>query len=273
MLHRFWAWRGASCLRRVLSIGVAICALMAWHVGMAAETLVFCAEDGNARPWIMRDGSGLNFELLERVAHTLKLKIEYRRLPWKRCLDELKNNHVHGVVGASFKLERIEFGEYPGGLSPDEHKRINMDRYVLVRRKNSAVDWNGASFSGLDGVIGAQLGYSIAGYLKSQGVRVDEGSPGAAELLRKLQAGYIQAAALLEGEANALFMEQNSFAQTLEILPNPLVERAYYLILSHRLLATQPLRAAAIWNAIESVRESKEYLALEKLRLNGVSGR
>jgi len=48
-------------------------------------------------------------------------------------------------------------------------------------------------------------------------------------------------------------------AQQIEVLPTPLVEKPYYLILSHAFVAQQPELAARIWKAIEEVRTSAFY--------------
>ncbi|MET7014217.1 transporter substrate-binding domain-containing protein [Uliginosibacterium flavum] len=247
-------WRGLLC-----------CGMAGFALGAAAaDKLVFCAEDRDIRPWITRDGRGLNFELLNRVARQAGLRFEYRQTSWKRCLEDLKQNSVDGAFGASFKAERLEFGAYPGGERADPRKRLNMDRYVLVRPKGARVDWDGKRLSGLKGPVGVQLGYSIADHLRSMGVAVDEGSPGAAELLRKLLAGHVEAVAMLDGEARSLLAEDLRYAALLEIVAQPLVEKPYYLLLSHRFLAARPELAEAIWQGIEQVRESRDYQALEK---------
>lgn len=249
-----------AVLRGLLCWGMA-----GFSVGVAAaDTLVFCAEDRDIRPWIVHDGKGLNFELLNRVARQAGLHFEYRQTSWKRCLEGLKHGSVDGAFGASFKSDRLEFGAYPGGERADPSKRLNMDRYVLIRAKGARVDWDGKRLTGLKGPVGVQLGYSIADHLRGMGVAVDEGSPGAAELMRKLLAGHVQAAAMLEGEARSLLAEEARYAALLDVDAQPLVEKPYYLMLSHRLLATRPDLAEVIWRGIEQVRESRDYQALEK---------
>ena len=135
---------------------------------------------------------------------------------------------------------------------------------MLLRQKGRTVEWDGANLHGLQGAVGVQLGYSITDQLRTSGVAVDDGSPGAAELMRKLFAGHVGAAALLEGEARSLMIENPRFRARLEILPVPLAEKSYYLILSHHLVVTRPALASAIWNAVEWVRESPDYQFLER---------
>lgn len=259
--------RASSSWLRALKAVAAGAALGLCALAHAGGPLKLCMEDRDIRPWITRDGSGLNVVLLDRVAATLGLRIEYQRLPWKRCLDKLKANQVDGAFGASFKPERLAYGAYPGGALPDAAKRLNFDRYILVCRRDSGVHWDGKLLGGLRGAVGTQLGYSVADDLRQRGISVDEGAPGANELMHKLLAGHVAAAAMLEGEARTLIAESPDVARAVQVLPHPLVEKPYYLLLSHAFTKAQAKRADAIWSAIERIRESKDYQALEKLTL------
>ncbi|CAN5357157.1 hypothetical protein BH11PSE11_BH11PSE11_37920 [soil metagenome] len=255
---------GAAALSLLFFLGTFLTiGLLPATPAQAAETLVLCLEKADVRPWRTAEGGGLNIELLNRVAKRLDLGFEYRGMPWKRCLAQLKSNEVSGAIGASFKAERLEIGVYPGGDKPDVDKRLNFDRYVLIRRRDSAVQWDGKSFKGLDAPIGVQLGYSIADNLRAMKVEVDEGSQRANELALKLIAGRISAAAMLDGEAATLIAGDAKLAAQLEILHTPLVEKPYFLILSHALHSSKPDLTARIWNTIRDVRNSPDYQKLE----------
>lgn len=256
-------------------IGIFLFALLvAWPraEALATESLVFCVEKADVRPWLTQDGGGLNIELLNRVAKLLDINFSYSGMPWKRCLAQIKANEVAGAIGASFKTERLEMGAYPGilgtgtiGVSkPDANKRLNVDRYVLMRRKGGAVQWDGKILRGVDGAIGIQLGYSIGDSLRGMGQNVDEGSQRARELAQKLSVGRLGAAAMLDGEATSLMAVDPKLAAQLEILPTPLSEKPYFLMLSHALLGSRPELAIRIWNAVEQVRNSAAYQKLER---------
>lgn len=236
---------------------------------LANETLVFCLEKADVRPWRTQDGGGLNIELLNRVAKRLDIKFQYQGIPWKRCLGALKANEFSGAIGASFKADRLEMGAYPGGNKADAAKRLNFDRYVLVRRKGGNVDWDGKTFRNLEGAVGVQLGYSIADHLRGMGVTVDEGSQQARELALKLVVGRLAAAAMLDGEVSNLQTNDAKLAAHLEILPTPLVEKPYFLMLSQALVNTRPELAARIWNTIEEIRNSPAYQKLERETVEG----
>ena len=228
----------------------------------AAErpTASLCFEAQDVRPWRTEQGGGLNFDLLKMVEQRLDIHFDIQSIPWKRCLAQLKANAVDGAFAVSYKPDRRELGEYPGGEQPDASKRMHIDTYVLLRRKGSKVNWDGERFSNLDGAIGFQLGYSVGDVLRAQHVEVDEGSQRADELARKLIAGRLAAAAM--GGSDAANLMRTPLGRQLEELPVPLIEKPYFLILSHAMVASRPELAQRIWRTIEEVRNSPAYQKL-----------
>jgi polar amino acid transport system substrate-binding protein len=263
---------------RFLGLALVACSLGAGPAAFAAppaadRMVSLCFERQEVLPWRTLDGGGLNFELLGEVARRLGVVFDYQSMPWKRCLEQVKANQVDGAFAVSFSRERLALGAYPGvhgdpgRADPDE--RMHVDRYVLVRRKGSRVDWDGKHFANLDGRVGIQLGYSVGDFLRAQNVAVDEGSQQADELVQKLLAGRVAAAAL--GGGDAVRVMRTPVAQQIEVLPVPLIEKPYYLILSHAFVAQQPEQAARIWKTIEEVRTSPAYRRRER-ELTGQPG-
>ena len=236
-----------------------------------AETLTFCYESVDVRPWRTVDGMGLNFDLINGAAAKLGIQIKYEGIPWKRCLSELKANRMDGAFGVSFKTDRLDIGVYPGGNQPDETKRLFTDGYMLLRNKGSNVTWDGKTIGGLEGAVGIQLGYSVGDQLKSMNIPVDDGSINLRELVRKLVAGRIGAAAIGGSDANYLSSKEPTLAKQFEILPIPLVEKPYFLMLSHRVVDANPGRAQRLWKAIELERKSASYLKKEEAALKGLT--
>lgn len=255
---------------RLVRDGLIACILFggapAFAAGPADQTVPLCFERQEVLPWRTLDGGGLNFELLGEVARRLGVVFDYQSMPWKRCLAQVKANQVSGAFAVSFSREREALGVYPGVHGnegqADPDKRMHVDRYVLVRRKGSRVDWDGRHFANVDGRIGFQLGYSVGDFLRAQNVPVDEGSQQADELLQKLLAGRLVAAAL--GGGDAVRLMHTPYAKDFEVLPVPLVEKPYYLILSHAFVAQHPDLAARIWKTVEEVRTSPAYRRRER---------
>ncbi|MCD2516233.1 amino acid ABC transporter substrate-binding protein [Massilia sp. G4R7] len=238
------------------------------------DSITLCFERQDVRPWRTLDGGGLNFELLGEVARRVGVTFDYQSMPWKRCLEQLRANQVGGAFAVSFNRDRLGLGVYPGvpagaAVTPnapdpqaDPAKRMHIDTYVLVRPKGSRLDWDGKTFHHLEGRIGFQLGYSVGDFLRLQGVALDEGSQRPDELAEKLVAGRLAGAAM--GGGDAIRMLRGPMGGKLEVLPVPLVEKPYYLVLSHAFVARQPQLAARLWNAIEEVRNSPGYRQRER---------
>jgi len=236
--------------------------------GVAAERLKVCFEGEDVRPWRNKDGSGLNFELLNRVAKRSGIVFDYVPTPWRRCFTEMKKGLVAGVLGGSFKAERTAYGAYPGGNPADARRSVYTDHYVLVRRMGEPVGWDGQRITQLVGPVAIQNGYSVGDDLKAMGVAIDDGARSAADNLHKLRSGRVSAMAALAGEMASLLAGDPSLRQKIEILPRPLVEKPYYLMLSHQLLQSRPELAERIWANIEAVRQSKEYQQIEAQALD-----
>lgn len=251
-------------MRRIFFLLLACCTLASGSACAALRPapLKLCFEREEVLPWRTLGGAGLNFELLAEVARRTGVQFDYLSMPWKRCLEQLRTNEVDGAFAVSFTPERLALGAYPGGGAADPAKRLHMDRYMLVRRKGSDVDWDGKAFHKLTGRVGFQLGYSVGHFLRSKQVPVDEGSQRSDELAQKLIAGRIAAAAL--GGHDAARLMRGPLGGELEVLSVPLVEKAYYLILSHQLAGSQPALAAQIWDTIEQVRTSPAYSKREQ---------
>jgi polar amino acid transport system substrate-binding protein len=260
-------------MRRFLSLLLATGCAIACGGAAAAATLTLCFERQQVLPWRTLDARGLNFELLDEVSRRTGVHFAYESMPWKRCLEQLRANKVDGAFAASFSPERLEVGAYPGGRHVDRNKRMHIDGYMLVRPKGSKVEWDGNKFLNLDGRVGFQLGYSIGEFLRAKHVPIDEGSQQADELAQKLVAGRLAAAAF--GGADAERVVRGPLGAKLEMMPTTLVQKEYYLLLSHALVARDPKLAQRVWDSIEEVRTSPTYLkhALSVIDLAVMSGR
>lgn len=228
----------------------------------AARKLTFCFENRPVIPWRTMALDGLNFELLKRIEPKLDLHFQYQPLPWKRCLSKLQANEVDGAFTVSFSQDRRAFGVYPGHAwpghaVPDAQKRMHTARYFLMRKKGNPIDWDGTHFLHADGKIGFQLGYSVGDMLRAQRVQVDESKDTITSVARKLLTGRLAGAAVFDSEAATLMA--GPLAPQLEMVPVPLLEKPYFLMLSHRLVKAEPDLAERIWKAVEEVRNSRDY--------------
>lgn len=242
------------------------CCLLSASLGAAQPTqtvLTLCYEDQDSYPWVMTDGSGLNLELLRLVEQGLGLRFNYVPVPWKRCLSGLEQGAYDGAFASSFKRERLAMGHYPTDAEGrlDQDKRLHTSSYALYRRLGSAVDWDGQQFSQLNGRVGSLSGFSIIDLLHAKGVEVDESSRDPLALLQMLVRGRVEAVALQRLRGDFVLHSHPQLATRLERLPQPLEEKAYYLMLSNTLVRDQSWLAAAIWAELARQRESASYQA------------
>lgn len=263
---------------RTLAV-LSCCALSAASVPAAAaepaapvETVTLCFERANVPPWRTEQLGGLNFELLRMVEQRLNIHFDFQSVPWKRCLAQLQANAYDGAFAVSYVPERRALGVFPGTGSTgtgsaDSAKRMHVDRYMLLRRKGSAVEWDGKALRKLQGPVGFQLGYSVGEVLRGLHVEVDEGSQRADELARKLILGRLGAAAM--GGSDTAAIMRGPLAAELEVLPLPLIEKPYYLVLSHGMAERRPELAQRIWTAMAQVRNSPAYKKIEQAALEG----
>lgn len=257
-----------TCSRARLRAILATMALCCWAVQAQAaqETVTLCFERQDVKPWRTQQGGGLNFELLNLVAQRLDIRFDFQSVPWKRCLQQLQANAYDGAFAVSYKADRRELGVYPGGATIDNAKRMHVDSYMLLRRRGSKVEWDGKTLRNLEGPVGFQLGYSVGEVLQKLHVDTDEGSQRADELARKLIAGRLGAAAL--GGSDAHSVMRSALGVQLEMLPVPLIEKPYFLILSHGMVARRPELAQRIWATMEQVRNSPAYKKIERAAMD-----
>ncbi len=248
---------------------VSLSALALFSLSLCAqEALNFCYNEAGSYPWQAPDRPGLSSRIALLVGVQLGQPVTLTALPWQRCVNELQKGHFHGVLGASYKAERLVFGQYPlddkGRL--DHRKRMFSEAYVLVRPKGSQVSWDGKAVQPPGATIAANHQFSVVDLLRALGTKVDDGTRGTELTLRKVLLKRADAAVVQLNGAKFEFEKHPEFADTLEIQPLPVDEKDYYLVLGH---ALGPTLSKRIWDAVERVRESKSYAAQQKAFFSG----
>ena len=224
-----------------------------------------CTENDDSYPWVLKNRPGLTILQLQLVEKKVQGKLAIEPLPWRRCLEEIKTGGVDAVFKISYSAARAaELGVYPmQGDKLDAGKRLLTDSYSLYRLKGTKVEWDGKTLK-VDGVVGAQSGFSVVDQLKSLGAKVDDGVRSADISLRKMLAGRIVALALQTEEGDMSIEGDPDFKTKIERIKPVLVEKPYFLIFSKQFYAANTVYAKEIWEAIAAVRESDEYKGLAK---------
>lgn len=94
------------------------------------------------------DREGFAVDLVREALGRMGYRLEYRTRPWARCVKEMKEGRVDGVL-AAYRVAGRDwlFGEVPLGLSPD-----GDSDFVVIRRRGS-----GWKFRGPDSLRTARL--------------------------------------------------------------------------------------------------------------------
>lgn len=236
----------------------------------AAEApLKLCFEDTSVYPWITGDDQGLALLEMALVEKDLSLRVEFLRLPWRRCLLEVRNGRVQAVIAASFNTERAAWGSYPtqadGSLNRD--LRMHTDSFHVFRRVDSPVRWLNQRFENLGTqAVGVQLGYSVASNLAEWGYPVKT-ARSAEDLTRMLELGVLQVAVLQQHEAKRLLRARPELHKVMVEDGAALKVADQYLLFNRQFYAANEALVRSIWAAIERARKSKKYQDEEALML------
>jgi len=208
---------------------------------------------------------GVTFEVMKMVAKKLNIKINFVGFPWKRALRTLKENEIDALFQASFRKERMDFGQYPmkDGLV-DTSKYIMKWTYSFYRLKNTSLQWDGTHLKWKgkklteDKKIGAMNGYSVGNDLLKEGVTVNL-STRMSSLLHMLRKERLYGVISLEEYIDvAISLNPEEFYNIEKV--NPAFKRKeYYLMLSHEFVKKYPDLSQKIWKEIENIRLTGEY--------------
>lgn len=247
----------ASHTHRLRSVIAGIVLLTAGGAG--ADTLRLCHDEEEGATWRdpERQQQGLSFVVMRQLEQLSGVHFELVGRSWKRCLAELQANHWDGAFAVSFKPSRLAIGVFPmKDGEPDLALRLRTDGYSLFRLRGSQVGWDGRQFSHVQGMIGAQSGYSIVDQLRVAKVAVDDSSRSVEAILRKLLAGRLDGAALLTGDGMQMIAGHREYEDAIERVDPPLVTKPYYLIFSRDFYAARPALAQKLWATLPAAREA-----------------
>jgi len=252
----------AALFSLLLLIFATLTSILAFACPAQALEMVIAYENKAQPPYYMGDSNaplatnpGVSVEMVQMLEQRIPdLKIRLIRFPWKRCLETLQLGEVDGIFNSSFAKDRAVIGRYPmKNGQVDLDRRLTTISYNFYRMPDSSVRWDGQTISGLQGAVGAPLGYSIVKDLKGMGVEVDE-APSTKLVLDKLLRKRNSVAALQAVTADALRNSNHTFQDIIKIDP-PLRIKAYYLMISHQFAERNPQLAERIWDEIATMRD------------------
>lgn len=202
---------------------------------------------------------GLIIELLWLLEKHLDIKIEFRTCPAKRCFVMLGEGKIDGMPMASYSPERAkQFAAYPmKNGSIDRDRKIFDASYGLYKLKSSPLKWDGENLSQVNMPIGVNLGFSVAKFLKKQGVEVVENNSTVANM-EMLLAERVSGVAVFKSLGDAI-LKRDARYNPIVMLPKPLTSKPYYMVLSHQFQKQFPDLAEDIWATAAKIGPSDEY--------------
>ena len=231
-----------------------------------AAPLNFCFEDIPQAPWTMPDGSGLNIELLKRVAKLTGEQFNYVARPWLRCEEETRNGIMDAMIGPSDNPRRRPFSvppRRPDGTQ-DPERALYHDHVDLYLRADSFARWDGKTLLNPSRMAVAQRGYYIVEMLQARGQTVIDTPKSAEDGLKLLAAGSADVAVLMGRDAEKLVREDPRFLGRVVLAKQPFAHFDFHLMVGRKAYDKDPQRFEAIWNAIAKVRATVDYQRLEQ---------
>lgn len=217
---------------------------------------------------IVKPNPGIIVEYIQILSKQLKVKIEIKRYPWKRCMMQLHNGKIDAVFFASYNKKREQIGVYPTiNKKPDEAKRAFSATYNFYKLKSTKIEWDGIKLNNFNDEIGVPLGYSIGAILKKNGHKIYEYSRNLTHLIEKLKMKKIKLIASMEHDTDYLIKMNPDFNNQIKKIQPPILTTPYYLLFSHQFIKENRDLAGKMWNTIEDIRK-KHYPALFEKYMN-----
>lgn len=241
----------------------------------AAEpvTMRICANQSLGEPSERNSAYALARLVFERMP---EVQVRYVALPWQRCLREAGGGQFDAVLAASHSPERALGLVYPTDAAgqPDPSRRMFQVGYVLFKRKDSPVRWDGSRFHGTSTkpgeAIGAERGYSIVNFARDHGAVVEDRYPNYGSLVDALRLRRT-AGVLINQEGAAVLLAAPEWSDTHELGGPPLAPKAYYLPVSRAWATAHPELTEKLWAAVAAARQQPAFR--QQFSLNMSAGR
>lgn len=263
-----------SSIHWISPLGIFMCLLLSIpNANAQTPTLInMCYEEQELEPYFMGTGHqtpeqypGIFVEIVQLLDNNVPdVSIIMHRAPWKRCLNELKQN-ISDVVISSYTPDRESFAVYPTAEGKlDENQAISMSQYCLFTKRSSELVWNGQQFSTIpDKPVSVPQGYSIISMLENHKLPLvfTNSSVAAMDLLAKA----VTSGTVTYCEAGANYLWKNADRNTGVIAQSPTLSQKYaYLVFSKSFEQTYPSLTRQLWREVASIRDSTFPRLLDK---------
>lgn len=199
---------------------------------------------------------GIAVEILQQGFAEAGIGLQLIRLPNRRVLDSVKTGAVDGAFLFSYSAERDRFAAYPrkdGAIDAD--RRLARLTYVLYKRADSPLTFDGHTVGHLQTMIAANSGFSIADDLKHVGLPVIEVET-MPLAFGMLQAGRVDGYAVMDSSGDPYL--RGARIRDIVKLPMPISSKDYFLIFGRAFQAADAALVERIWNQLAATRTARQ---------------
>ncbi len=239
----------------------------------ASQALTFrlCIESQNNMPFINGDTVTQNLALGERgvlvdllllTARELGINLSITSLPWKRCIQEVKQGRLDGLFATIWSKEREEWAVFPKSATQlDISKALWLVNYPVYSRIHSDLRWNGQSFTGVQNGIGAPFGYIAYHKLDNLGV-LPKRNLNAKEALPLVAKGRLDGYVIEKAIGDRYIEDLGLQGQLVELSPS-FMQVFWFLPVSHQWYRRHQALTHSFWLNMASIRKREGKRLLE----------
>ena len=209
-----------------------ICSLLTSSTVFAGETVKICLDKNMWYPFTFVEkgkATGLHIDIVTKAISDLGFTVEYKPLPWKRCVAGANDGDYDAIAVASYKDKRAKALNFPNDAATAEKSnwRVMQVEYTVVSTSTQAYEYEG-DVSTLPTPVRVPRGWSIGDDLKKKGVKVDDGATGDEKNLKKLLRMDKGSVVALPQVAE-LYGKKPAFTGKLHTSKQPIKSKSYYL--------------------------------------------
>jgi len=223
-----------------------------------------CMEDTQWIPLIYTSPknlpTGIIVDITETTLKKINVKYSLNILPWKRCLQYVKDGIMDSALGASYNSERALYMDYPEGAklaarngNPADFRIIQTD-YVVVNLISQKFKYTG-DIQVIPTPIYVPSGYSIGFDLRKMGLDVDSQGKQDVTNFQKLEKRKNGSIIVIRPLAER-YIQENKKNSVFKISTKSFKSKSSFFTFSKKSKVTKLIQNK-IWNAIKKVRETE----------------
>lgn len=246
----------------MLKMSVFALSLALSSLSLAGDKINICSDKNLWYPFTYVDEGkavGLHIDIITQALSNLGYEVNYKPLPWKRCVAATKDGDYDAIAVASYKDKRAEFLEFPAdaATAKESSERVMQVAYTVVTTAEEAYEFNG-DVKTIPEPVRVPRGYSVGDGLKKQGVKVDNGAAGDEKNLKKLLRMGKGSVVMLPQIVD-LLEKKDTYKDKLHVSKVPVKSKSYHLPFSKKSKISKE-QQGKIWAEIAKVRSDAAFM-------------